>query len=108
MVTKKLHLTDSHEALLLFGKHDQNLRALESTYGVQIFGRAHVLSVRGAPGKVEKALLAIEDMRENLGRENHQPGKGPDPIPDKASDPFSAEPAAYTSALGKSIRAKTA
>jgi len=108
MVTKKIHLTDSQEALILFGQHDQNLRALESTYGVQIFGRAHVLSVRGAPGKVEKALLAIEEMRENLGKESRPMSQGSDPSVHKGSDPLSTEPAAYTSALGKSIRAKTA
>lgn len=100
MVTKKIHLSDSQEALLLFGQHDQNMRALEQTYGVQVFGRGHILSVRGAPGKVEKALLAIEEMRQSLSRENHPmavevPGETPGQT-------------AYTSALGKSIRPKTA
>ncbi len=92
---------------MLFGQHDQNLRALENTYGVQIFGRAHVLSVRGAPGKVEKAILAIEDMRQNLGRENHaskETGLDGHPNADKAPDALSA---AYTTAIGKSIRPKT-
>ena len=70
MVTKKIHLAGPEEALQLFGHQDQNLRHLESTYGVQIFGRGHIFSVRGAPGKVEKAIIAIEEMRQNLGREN--------------------------------------
>ena len=59
MVTKKVHLKGADEALRLFGQHDQNLRYLEQSFGVQIFGRGDVLSVRGAPGKVEKALVAI-------------------------------------------------
>src|SRR5258708_29758280 len=100
MATRKVHLKDSQEALMLFGQHDQNLRALEQTYNVQIFGRGHVLSIRGAPGRVEKALLAIEDMRENLGRE--QRGV---PIAPIVTD-MSSE-AAYTSALGKAVRPKT-
>lgn len=100
MVTKKVHLTDSQEALLLFGQHDQNLRALEQAYHVQIFGRGHMLSIRGAPGKVEKALLAIKDMRDNLKRENHpsQAAQAPEP----------PHPATYTNALGKSVRPRTA
>jgi phosphate starvation-inducible PhoH-like protein len=86
---------------LLFGQHDQNLRALEQTYGVQIFGRGHVLSIRGAPARVEKALLAIEEMRENLGREKHG-----SPLSVVSAD--GAGDATYTSALGKSVHPKTA
>jgi phosphate starvation-inducible protein PhoH and related proteins len=103
MVTKKIHLTDSQEALQLFGQHDQNLRALEQTFGVQIFGRAHILSVRGAPGKVEKVLLAIDEMRQNLNRESHPVPAAP--AEKSAEEP--PEPPAYTSALGKAIRPRT-
>jgi phosphate starvation-inducible PhoH-like protein len=101
MATRKIHLRDSQEALLLFGQHDQNLRALEQNYNVQIFGRGHVLSIRGAPGRLEKALLAIEEMRENLGKER----RGEDmtiPVMEPAGD------TTYTSALGKAVRPKTA
>ncbi len=107
MVTKKIHLTGSDEALRLFGQHDQNLRALEQSYGVQIFGRGDVLSIRGAPGKVEKALLAIDEMRDNLGRENHLPAMGSDPNGNKGSDPIPTE-ATYTNTLGKAVRPRTA
>jgi phosphate starvation-inducible protein PhoH and related proteins len=100
MATRKVHLRDSQEALLLFGQHDQNLRALEQSYNVQIFGRGHVLSIRGAPAKVEKALLAIEDMRENLGKEKRGV------VVDSFAPPPSGE-AAYTTAMGKSVRPKT-
>jgi phosphate starvation-inducible protein PhoH and related proteins len=100
VVTRKVHLAGSEEALRLFGQHDQNLRALEQTFGVQIFGRGDILSIRGAPSKVEKALAAIDEMRENLGR---QP-----PAAKEAEMPFepSAE-ATYTSALGRSIKPRT-
>src|SRR5579864_5461299 len=101
MVTKKVHLQDAQEALLLFGQHDQNLRALENSYGVQIFGRGQIFSVRGAPGKVEKTLLAIDEMRQNLAGENRTGSddrlpKGSDSVLTEASD------ATFTTALGKS------
>src|SRR5947208_6076448 len=115
MVTKKIHLAGSDEALQLFGQHDRNLRALEQSYGVQIFGRGDVLSIRGAPGKVEKALLAIDEMRDNLGRENHpaavgSAAMGSDPnshkgSSHKGSDPLAA--ATYTNNLGKAVRPRT-
>ena len=103
MVTKKVHLADSQEALQLFGQHDQNLRAIEDAYGVQLFGRGHILSVRGAPSKVEKALLALEQMRDDLRRELNPKQKEEE---FRLAEP--AHPAAYTSALGKSIHPKTA
>lgn len=112
MVTKKVHLKGSEEALQLFGQHDQNLRALEQAYGVQIFGRGDILSVRGAPGKVEKALLAIDEMRDNLSRENHpaeRPSSSPAGDSDRGANPDDAGmgQATYTNALGKSVRPRT-
>jgi phosphate starvation-inducible PhoH-like protein len=101
MATRKIQLRDSQEALLLFGQQDQNLRALEQSYNVQIFGRGHILSIRGAPGKVEKAFLAIEEMRQTLGRDRRG---GAAELP--ALEP-SGE-ATFTSALGKAVRPKTA
>ena len=71
MVTKKVHLKGPDEALRLFGQHDQNLRYLEQNFNVQIFGRGDVLSIRGAPAKVEKALLAINEMRDHAAHEGN-------------------------------------
>jgi phosphate starvation-inducible PhoH-like protein len=107
MVTKKIHLTGSDEALRLFGQYDQNLRSLEQTYGVQIFGRGEVLSVRGTPSKVEKALVALDEMRGRLGSDPNG-SKGSDPVRG-GSDPILSAPrdAAYTNALGKSVRPRT-
>jgi len=106
MVTKKVHLSGSDEALRLFGQHDQNLRAMEQEFGVQIFGRGDVLSIRGAPGKVEKALAAIDDMRDNLQRLGSDPvGAGLKPAPTRHDEPI--HDATYTTALGKSVRPRT-
>ncbi|MFA5975498.1 MAG: PhoH family protein [Elusimicrobiota bacterium] len=100
MVTRKIHLIDSREALSLLGQQDQNLRALEQTYGVQIFGRGHIVSVRGAPGKVEKTLEAIESLRQNLGQ--------PDASSSFQGPAEQAGEAAFTNSFGRSIHSKTA
>src|SRR5258708_7642217 len=102
MVTKKVHLKGADEALRLFGQHDQNIRFLEQNFGVQIFGRGDVLSIRGAPGKVEKALVAIHEMREKAVQE----GNGSE-TPAASGAPAPSGEATYTSALGKSVRPRT-
>jgi phosphate starvation-inducible PhoH-like protein len=102
MVTKKVHLKGADEALRLFGQNDHNLRTLEQNFGVQIFGRGDILSIRGSPGKVEKALLAIDDMREQLKLD----GNG-SPAPGATGAPAELSSATYTSALGRSVRART-
>jgi len=103
MVTKKFHLKGADEALQLFGQNDHNLRAIENTFGVQIFGRGDVFSIRGAPGKVEKALLALHEMRSELGRD----GNGSSLDAAAGSQAGSSE-VTYTSTLGKAIRPRTA
>jgi phosphate starvation-inducible protein PhoH and related proteins len=102
MVTKKVHLKGADEALRLFGQHDQNLRALEESFGVQIFGRGDILSIRGAPGKVEKALVAIDEMR----NEANGGGNGSD-VSVPTGMPIVSSEATYTSSLGKSVRPRT-
>ncbi len=101
MVTKKVHLKGAEEALRLFGQNDHNLRSLEQNYGVQIFGRGDILSIRGSPGKVDKALVAIDEMREQI-RENSS-GDSSAVINGAASTG-----SAYMSNLGKAVRPRTA
>ena len=103
MVTKKVHLKGPDETVRLFGQHDQNLRYLEQSFNVQIFGRGDILSIRGAPAKVEKALLAIHEMREHVAHE----GNGADTaVKEKAEAPVAE--ATYTNALGRAVRPRTA
>ena len=101
MVTQKIHLSGSEEALALFGQNDHNLRALERSYKVQIFGRAHILSIRGGAAQVEKALAAVEEMRESLGKNAALMPTLPEPVSDAPHNPI------YTGILGKSIKPKT-
>ena len=71
MVTKRIFLKSSDEALYLMGQQDQNLRCLEQEYGTQIFVRqgGHAgdfsLVVRGPSGKVDKTLGELEGLRDN-------------------------------------------
>lgn len=74
MVTKKLHLQDDEEALLLLGEQDVHLRRLERDLGVEMFvlhdphGQGVSLSIRGASSRVTKALKILKDMRERIRR----------------------------------------
>jgi phosphate starvation-inducible protein PhoH and related proteins len=69
MVTKKIFLKNQSEALVLLGQQDENLRRLEHSYGVQIFLRQggnsgdFSLVIRGASGKVDRALSELESLR---------------------------------------------
>ncbi len=101
MVTKKVHLKGADEALRLFGQNDHTLRSLEKNYGVQIFGRGEVLSIRGSPGKVDKALIALDEMREQI-REGD--GGGGSLLSGVSAD---NAPSAFTSSLGKAVRPRT-
>ncbi|MGA2090046.1 MAG: PhoH family protein [Endomicrobiales bacterium] len=72
MVTKKIFLKNSDEAVQILGRQDENIRRLEREYNVQIFvkqsGHAGDFSlvVRGAGGKVDKALAEIEYLRRDM------------------------------------------
>ncbi len=100
-MTKKIYLRDAQEALVLFGPQDQNLRFIEKTYGVQVFARGNILSIRGPAAKVEKAAAAIEEMRDNTG------ASAAEALGERRQESGPGQEAAYTSALGKSIRPRT-
>ncbi len=76
MVTKKIFLKNSDEVVHLLGQHDENLRRMERTYGVQIFVRqgAHggefSLVVRGAGSKVDRTVSELEYLRGRGGEQN--------------------------------------
>jgi phosphate starvation-inducible protein PhoH and related proteins len=73
MATKRLHLNNQEEAMILFGQNDQNLRELESRYQVQFFVRPSTLpseegltlAVRGRAQNIDKALAVLEARRAN-------------------------------------------
>ncbi|MFA5858598.1 MAG: PhoH family protein, partial [Elusimicrobiota bacterium] len=79
MVTKRIELYGLEEALSLFGEYDRNLRYLENKYGVQIFARSNIVSIRGRSIKVENAYQAITEMREMLRANKNMAGFKLDP-----------------------------
>lgn len=75
MVTKKIYIKSSAEALWLMGQQDENIKKIERDYGVQIFVRQSAqsgefsLAVRGPNNKVEIALGQLDELRNS----NEQP-----------------------------------
>ncbi|SRR5258706_16312005 len=72
MSTKRIHLKNQEEALLVFGQNDQNLRDLERQFRVQFFvrpstlpsGEGLTLAIRGKAPQIDKAVAAIEMRRQ--------------------------------------------
>ncbi len=52
-----------HEARVIFGSRDENLRFIEQTLGVGIFGRGNSLKVRGTVPDVEKTVHLLERLK---------------------------------------------
>lgn len=79
MATKRLHLKNQEEALMLFGQNDQYLRELERKYHVQFFirpsslpsGEGLTLAMRGRAPDIDKAISALETRR--LSPQPHNP-----------------------------------
>jgi phosphate starvation-inducible PhoH-like protein len=75
MATKRLHLNNQEEALILFGQNDQYLRELERKYQVQFFirpstlpsGAGLTLAIRGRAPQIDKAIMALEQRRQSPG-----------------------------------------
>lgn len=114
MVTKRISLTSTEEAMALFGELDSNINAIEKEFGVQVFirhangGGSHwpTLMIRGTAGKVDKAYASIEQMREQLklGNARHLSAAAVLlPETDAAHD----EDVLYVTVHGKSVRARS-
>ncbi len=59
----------------LFGSYDENLRQLESTFGVQIRTQGHDLLVEGAPANEEKVARTVSQLAA-LMREGYRVSNG--------------------------------
>ena len=71
---KKISVPE-HDALALFGVHDENLKSLEKTLGVQIVSRGEELLVEGAAEQVEK-LENIFQQLSGLAADGHRLSAG--------------------------------
>jgi phosphate starvation-inducible PhoH-like protein len=110
MVTKKIFLRNSDEALHLLGQQDENLRRMEQLYKVQIFVRQggqfgdFSLVVRGPAGKVDKALADLDILREK--RKENLPRSG-DNHPLTPQPAVAAGETIYVTSQGKHIKPRS-
>ncbi len=54
----KIPLDSNHQAMILFGKEDINIKTMEARFGVNIVARGNVLIIKGDPENVDKATNA--------------------------------------------------
>ncbi len=114
MVTKRVPLSSTDEAMSLFGALDTNINAIEKEYGVQIFirhangGGSHwpTLIIRGSSGKADKACSALQELRDQI-KEGRQENARPVNIPEAAA-PAADNSAIYVGVNGKAVRPRNA
>lgn len=59
---KLINISNISEARQLFGSCDENLRMVESNFGVKIVSRKEVLAIKGARRSVDKSAKLLEEM----------------------------------------------
>lgn len=57
-----INISNNDEARQLFGSFDENLRIVESNFGVKIVSRGEVLAIKGAKKSVDKSAKLLEEM----------------------------------------------
>jgi phosphate starvation-inducible PhoH-like protein len=62
---------DQRQAMDLFGRQDENLRAMERALGVQIVSRGNEVQISGSPGNTERAVALLERLA-GLSAGGHQ------------------------------------
>ncbi len=71
---KNFKLSSDEEARVLFGRHDENLKAIEREFDVKVTARGENLAVGGDSRNVEKASRLFEQLLDiiRMGRAVHQ------------------------------------
>ena len=62
MVKKRIEFKNSQEALLVCGRHDENVKLIDRELGVKIISRGNEITIEGEPGEVEKSLRFFEAL----------------------------------------------
>lgn len=62
MVSKKITLKSSREAVILFGQYDSNLRLIESSFPVELFARGNTLTIKGNSKDVKDVERLIDEL----------------------------------------------
>jgi len=65
---KSLRLENNHQAQVLFGKFDENIRTIESKLNVKIINRAGLLRIQGSNINVDKTILLIRRILNTIGQ----------------------------------------
>ena len=63
-----INISNNDEARQLFGSFDENLRIVESNFGVKIVSRGEVLAIKGAKKSVDKSAKLLEEMLSMIRR----------------------------------------
>lgn len=62
MVSKKITLKSSKEAVILFGQYDSNLRLIEASFPVELFARGDTLTIKGNSKDVKDVERLIDEL----------------------------------------------
>lgn len=75
MDTRKIYLSNSGDALSIFGQYDSNLKLLEERFNVKIFARGDEITIKGRRKNVENTENAINSIVTRLknGKEDIEP-----------------------------------
>ena len=57
-----INISNIGEARQLFGNFDENLKMVESNFGVEIVSRGEILAIKGAKTSVDKSAKLLEEM----------------------------------------------
>jgi len=62
LVSKKITLKSSKEAVILFGQYDSNLRLIEASFPVELFARGDTLTIKGNSKDVKDVERLIDEL----------------------------------------------
>ncbi|MBI4424955.1 MAG: PhoH family protein, partial [Elusimicrobia bacterium] len=110
-MTKKLHLFNDQEALLLLGEQDARMRQLEREFGVELYVRHDpqaadlFLSIRGSAPRVAKTQKRLKELLDRIraGQAPAVPADAPLSAGDFGSAPALPPGAVFVSSFGKAI-----
>jgi phosphate starvation-inducible PhoH-like protein len=111
MITKRLRLENTGEALQLLGEQDALLRQMEKDYGVELFLRQEMgsgelqVSVKGSAPRVEKAMRRLRESLFQLRHAAHPRAEPFEPLNLEA--PSLPKDGIYRSHYGKVVRPRS-
>ena len=71
MIIKKQIEISNEEAQFLYGIRDENLEFIENLFGIEIFARGNLLTLKGENEKVEKVLDLLHEILKNRTKKKY-------------------------------------